>query len=71
MPNNIWMSVLHRFRLLHAVPDEEPDESSSSQQELICGLSQLYQASQGSAHKKGRKRKQTCSFLLLNCENAF
>lgn len=53
---------LHSFRLLHAVPEqEEVDESLALQQELISGLAQLYQTSQGTGNKRGKRRKSASS----------
>ncbi|XP_071348126.1 treslin isoform X2 [Trachinotus anak] len=49
--------LMESMRLLHAVPEQsEEEESSVLQQELISGLAELYQASQGTDNKRGKKR---------------
>ncbi|XP_013888143.1 treslin isoform X2 [Austrofundulus limnaeus] len=54
--------LMESIRLLHAVPEQESDEEfSAPQQELVCGLSELYQESQDSALKRGKKRGAHCT----------
>lgn len=44
-------------RLLHAAPDQAIDEDLPEvQQELVSGLSELYQGSQETVSKRGKKR---------------
>ena len=52
-------------RLLHAVPEQrEEEELSVLQQELISGLAELYQTSQGTDNKRGKKRMPALSQFL-------
>ncbi|XP_017288318.1 treslin [Kryptolebias marmoratus] len=54
--------LMESMKLLHAVPEQEADEEfSAPQQELICGLSELYQGSQDSVKKRGKKRGAHCT----------
>nr|XP_046249890.1 treslin [Scatophagus argus] len=49
--------LMESMRLLHAVPEQrDEDEMSELQQELISGLADLYQTSQGANDKRGKKR---------------
>ncbi|KAG7221120.1 hypothetical protein INR49_017561 [Caranx melampygus] len=49
--------LMESMRLLHAVPEhKEEDETSALQQELISGLADLYQTSQDTDNKRGKKR---------------
>ncbi|XP_035521760.1 treslin [Morone saxatilis] len=49
--------LMESMRLLHAVPEQkEEEEFSVLQQELISGLAELYQTSQGAHDKRGKKR---------------
>ncbi|KAF3706215.1 Treslin TopBP1-interacting checkpoint and replication regulator [Channa argus] len=49
--------LMESIKLLHAVPEKkEEEELSVLQQELISGLAELYQTSQGADNKRGRKR---------------
>ncbi|XP_018541184.2 LOW QUALITY PROTEIN: treslin [Lates calcarifer] len=49
--------LMESMRLLHAVPEQkEEEELSVLQQELISGLAELYQTSQGTDNKRGKKR---------------
>lgn len=50
-------NYVYLYRLLHAVPEKkEEEELLVLQQELICGLAELYQTSQGEDNKRGKKR---------------
>uniref|UniRef100_A0A8C7XEL2 Treslin n=1 Tax=Oryzias sinensis TaxID=183150 RepID=A0A8C7XEL2_9TELE len=54
--------LMESFRLLSAVPEQsEEEEACLLQQELIGGLSELYQASQDHVNKRGRKRGAHCT----------
>ncbi|XP_058502073.1 treslin isoform X1 [Solea solea] len=55
--------LMESMRLLHAVPEQsdEEEEISALQQELITGLAELYQTSQGSNNKRGKKRGAQCT----------
>uniref|UniRef100_A0A672IZC1 Uncharacterized protein n=1 Tax=Salarias fasciatus TaxID=181472 RepID=A0A672IZC1_SALFA len=48
--------LMESMRLLHAVPEQSEEETSVQQQELIGGLAELYQTSQNSENKRGKKR---------------
>ncbi|XP_026222218.1 treslin isoform X2 [Anabas testudineus] len=49
--------LMESIKLLHAVPEKkEEEELSVLQQELVCGLAELYQTSQGADNKRGKKR---------------
>ncbi|KAK2842631.1 hypothetical protein Q5P01_012831 [Channa striata] len=49
--------LMESIKLLHAVPEnKEEEELSVLQQELISGLAELYQTSQGSDNKRSKKR---------------
>ncbi|XP_040895306.1 treslin isoform X2 [Toxotes jaculatrix] len=49
--------LMESMRLLHAVPEQrEEEEVSVLQQEMISGLAELYQTSQGTDNKRGKKR---------------
>ncbi|XP_039989565.1 treslin [Xiphias gladius] len=49
--------LMESMRLLHAVPEQkEEEELSVLQQELISGLAELYQTSQATDNKRGKKR---------------
>ncbi|XP_069019576.1 treslin [Embiotoca jacksoni] len=49
--------LMESMRLLHAAPEQnEEEEFSVLQQELIAGLTELYQTSQNSDNKMGKKR---------------
>lgn len=50
------------LRLLHAVQEQAGEEELSVlQQELISGLAELYQTSQGADDKRAKKRKKATS----------
>ncbi|XP_024136869.1 treslin isoform X2 [Oryzias melastigma] len=51
--------LMESFRLLSAVPEQSEEEEL--QQELIGGLSELYQASVDHVNKRGRKRGAHCT----------
>uniref|UniRef100_A0A3B4T330 TOPBP1 interacting checkpoint and replication regulator n=1 Tax=Seriola dumerili TaxID=41447 RepID=A0A3B4T330_SERDU len=54
--------LMESMRLLHAVPEQREEESSAVlQQELISGLAELYQTSQGTNNKRGKKRGAQCT----------
>ncbi|CAN9498866.1 unnamed protein product [Ophioblennius macclurei] len=48
--------LMESMRLLHAVPEQSEEELFVQQQELIGGLAELYQTSQNSKNKRGKKR---------------
>ncbi|XP_042352792.1 treslin [Plectropomus leopardus] len=48
--------LMESMRLLHAVAEQREEEESVLQQELLSGLAELYQASQGAEAKRGKKR---------------
>ncbi|XP_060932902.1 treslin [Limanda limanda] len=55
--SGVTSHLMESIRLLHAVPEQrEEEELSVLQQELISGLSDLYQTSQGTDNKRGKKR---------------
>lgn len=58
------------YRLLHAAPgkgdDDDEEESSTVEQELINCLAEVYQTSQGTENKRGKKRmKANLSFFFF------
>lgn len=54
-------------RLLHAVPEQrEEEELPVLQQELIDGLAELYQTSQGANDKRGKKCEKAISLFFMN-----
>lgn len=58
------------YRLLHAAPgkgdDDDEEESSTVEQELINCLAEVYQTSQGTENKRGKKRmKANLSFFVF------
>ncbi|XP_029379744.1 treslin isoform X2 [Echeneis naucrates] len=54
--------LMDSIKLLHAVPEQKEDEQESLlQQELISSLAELYQTSQGTGSKRGKKRGAQCT----------
>lgn len=58
-----WCCAL-LLRLLHAVPEEQEDESSVLYHELISGLADVYQTSQSTGDKRAKKREEASSAFL-------
>ncbi|KAM4734842.1 treslin isoform 2-T2 [Anableps anableps] len=55
--SGVSANLMESIRLLHAVPDQDTDEDlSEAQQDLVSSLSELYQVSQESVSKRGKKR---------------
>ncbi|KAF7657949.1 hypothetical protein LDENG_00020020 [Lucifuga dentata] len=55
--SGVSSNLMESMRLLHAVPEQREEEQLSGlQQELISGLAELYQISQGVKDKSGKKR---------------
>ncbi|KAM9376944.1 treslin [Pholidichthys leucotaenia] len=48
--------LMESMRLLHAVPEQKEEEFLLLQQELMSGLSEIYQKSQDSENSRGKKR---------------
>ncbi|MEQ2315101.1 hypothetical protein AMECASPLE_018767 [Ameca splendens] len=60
--SGVSANLMESIRLLHAVPDQGTDEDlSEAQQDLVSGLSELYQGSQESVSKRGKKRGAHCT----------
>ncbi|XP_012717946.2 treslin [Fundulus heteroclitus] len=55
--SGVSTNLMESIRLLHAVPDQSTDEDlSDTHQDLVSGLSELYQGSQESVSKRSKKR---------------
>lgn len=52
------------LRLLHAVPEQQEDESSVLDHDLISGLADVYQTSQSTGDKRAKKREEASSAFL-------